>query len=100
MTAGSHDNVFEEDYLRCTNPDALAAMPAQVCEPAPRLDFRARRSLATDSFEGDLAVLLAALGRIGIHSVAVVDLTQPEIGIPVVKVVVPGLEGLSLTSVY
>jgi ribosomal protein S12 methylthiotransferase accessory factor YcaO len=30
---------------------------------------------------------------VGIRQVVVVDLTKPEIGLPVVRVVVPGLEG-------
>jgi ribosomal protein S12 methylthiotransferase accessory factor YcaO len=34
----------------------------------------------------------------GAESIVVVDLTQPRLGIPVVKVIVPGLEGV-VTSV-
>ena len=33
--------------------------------------------------------------RAGLHEAAAVDLTRPEIGIPVLRVVVPGLEGPS-----
>jgi ribosomal protein S12 methylthiotransferase accessory factor len=38
--------------------------------------------------------MLSALRGIGIESAVVVDLSRPDIGIPVVKIVVPGLEGL------
>jgi ribosomal protein S12 methylthiotransferase accessory factor len=57
--------------------------------------FDSRASLASDSFEEDLAILLSALRRSASTSVVVVDLTKPAINIPVVKVLVPGLEGLS-----
>ena len=41
----------------------------------------------------DIAVLLGMLQRAGLSQVLVFDLTQSEIGIPVVRVIVPGLEG-------
>ena len=37
--------------------------------------------------------MVGRLGRAGMEQVLVVDLTRPEFGIPVVRVVVPGLEG-------
>jgi ribosomal protein S12 methylthiotransferase accessory factor len=40
-----------------------------------------------------VAWLLDRLRSIGLEQAIVVDLTQPEFGIPVVRVVVPGLEG-------
>jgi ribosomal protein S12 methylthiotransferase accessory factor len=45
-----------------------------------------------DTFEQDLRTLLDALVGVGIEQVVAVDLTRPEFGIPVVRVVVPGLE--------
>jgi ribosomal protein S12 methylthiotransferase accessory factor len=37
---------------------------------------------------------------VGIDHVIVVDLTHDEVGIPVVRVIVPGLEGCSLLPNY
>ena len=45
-------------------------------------------------------MLLAALERTGIDSAVAVDLSRPEMGIPVVKLVVPGLEGDATKSSY
>jgi ribosomal protein S12 methylthiotransferase accessory factor len=59
----------------------------------PNCSFHDLPNLATDSFNEDLKVLVDALARIGIDEIAVVNLTRPDFGIPVVKVVVPGLEG-------
>ena len=41
----------------------------------------------------DIAHLLDAVRAVGVEQVVVVDLTRPGIGLPVARVVVPGLEG-------
>jgi ribosomal protein S12 methylthiotransferase accessory factor len=48
---------------------------------------------ATATFEDDVTVVLDRLIHAGLESVIVVDLTHPELQIPVVRVIVPGLEG-------
>ena len=58
----------------------------------PIRDFRRCPHQASDDFEEDLAFLLARLRRAGCEQVLVIDLTRAEIGLPVVRVVVPGLE--------
>ena len=42
----------------------------------------------------------ARLASVGIGEVVVVDLTKEEFGIPVVRVVIPGLEGVDSSSNY
>jgi YcaO-like protein with predicted kinase domain len=48
----------------------------------------------------DLAWIVGRLGAAGLPEVAVVDLTKEEHGIPVVRVVVPGLEAMSEAPGY
>jgi ribosomal protein S12 methylthiotransferase accessory factor len=91
--AGSRDDTFRDDYQGRVDEEDLWALWDEINNPEIKLPFGSRLSLATDSFEGDVEVILAALRRVGIESAVVVDLTKPEIGVPVVKVVVPGLEG-------
>jgi ribosomal protein S12 methylthiotransferase accessory factor YcaO len=50
-----------------------------------------RTSRATDTFESDISVLLDGLRGIGLTEAVVVDLTHAALGIPVIKMVVPGL---------
>ena len=50
--------------------------------------------------EEDLQDQLARLRRVGIDEVVAVDLTKPEFGIPVVRVVIPGLEGIDDSPEY
>ena len=46
----------------------------------------------TDDFQKDIRNIIEALKKQGLDRVIVVDLTREEIGIPVVRVIVPGLE--------
>ncbi len=62
-------------------------------QPPGRRDFRAIPSVAGETLADDLDAALACLGRAGLGRVICFDLTRPAIGIPVVRVIVPGLEG-------
>lgn len=48
-------------------------------------------ALATDTIDGDIEIALEKLRRVA-NRVIVVDLTREEIGIPVVRVIIPGFE--------
>ena len=90
--AGSRDDMFEAYDSLATEPEVLKVMVDELTTPPPTAAFSARRSRATETFEGDLEVLLSALRAVGLDSAIVIDLSKDEIGIPVVKVLVPGLE--------
>jgi YcaO-like protein with predicted kinase domain len=49
-------------------------------------------SLDNDDFLADIQHVMARLKAAGLERVIVVDLTRKEIGVPVVRVIVPGLE--------
>ncbi len=57
----------------------------------PTRTFRPVHGAATP--EADLDNALAALARAGCAQVACVDLSRPDIGIPVARIIVPGLRG-------
>lgn len=59
----------------------------------PARSFREVPTTNHDTMERDLAWSLGRLQAIGIRQVLAVDLTRPAIGLPVAKVVIPGLEG-------
>ena len=56
------------------------------------VEFAAMPSFDTDDFLTDIHHVTDRLGAAGLSRVIVVDLTRPEIGVPVVRVIVPGLE--------
>jgi ribosomal protein S12 methylthiotransferase accessory factor len=57
-----------------------------------RVDYNRIASCDSDDFLTDIRFVIEALGKQGLDRVIVVDLTREEIGIPVVRVIVPGLE--------
>ena len=89
LIAGSRDDLFREKYATFRAADRWPEIDATAC----RFDDRASRDGST--FEDDAATLLEDLRRTGIESVGVVDLTKKDVGIPVVRIVVPGLTGLN-----
>jgi ribosomal protein S12 methylthiotransferase accessory factor len=100
VIAASRDDNFPSQYRAQNDSRRMAAVRKAFFARPGTVDFAARPSVATPTVDGDLTVILGRLERAGIDTVAAVDLTQPELGIPVVKVVVPGLEYFSLFIGY
>jgi YcaO-like protein with predicted kinase domain len=93
--SGSRDDLLHDDYVQLRDPSLLKGMWEEIEEGRRgEIPLGTRENRATDSFEGDLRVLLDAIAAAGFDTVAVVDLSKQEIGIPVVRVVVPGLASM------
>jgi YcaO-like protein with predicted kinase domain len=89
--AGSRDDFFPFDYARATDEELLAEIWDEVTAPAAAaVDFADAPRLGRATFEDDVRMLLERLAAAGSDQVIVVDLSRPELGIPVVKVLVPG----------
>src|SRR6185436_5320000 len=91
--AGSRDDFMRHDYALNRDLALLEQIWQEITAASSdrRLDQQA--SLAGDTFEDDTRLLLDAVARVGVRQVVVVDLSREDVGIPVVKVIVPGLEG-------
>jgi YcaO-like protein with predicted kinase domain len=84
--AGARDDFFAHDYERASDPEMVAALWQQwtsPCDEPVAFDDLAALDAAT------LGDALAQLVR-GQRQVIAVDLTHPALGVPVVKVIVPG----------
>jgi ribosomal protein S12 methylthiotransferase accessory factor len=92
VISGSRDDMFPRDYHDAGGRAEHARTLATWREPAPTRAFTEAGPAVGDTLEQDLSTVLAALQACGIGSAVVVDLSVPQFGIPVVKVVVPGLE--------
>ena len=90
--AGSRDDITAAHYAPGTRRRRHTTAREIVEEHRPRLSFEDSPTLDSDSFERDLEAILSALAGAGIEEVLAVDLTKPSLRIPVVRVVVPGLE--------
>jgi ribosomal protein S12 methylthiotransferase accessory factor len=89
LIAGSRDDTTRHRLRLVRWSQARAAGREPVATVAPEL----ATSAATPTFEGDVHELVGRLDRIGCQRVVVLDLSHPELAVPVVKVHVPGLEG-------
>ena len=91
--AGGRDDFFPEDYRRATDRELLLDVWARYTGP-PDEPVDARDHPTPTARERTVEVVLDhLLGRLadaGTPEVLVVDLRQPALGVPVVKVLVPG----------
>jgi ribosomal protein S12 methylthiotransferase accessory factor len=87
VIAGVRDDLFWPLYETAPPP-----LPGLEAGDGPGKPFRSVPTGACEDLQDDVDVLLRRLEGIGLHSAIVVDLTKPAIGIPIVRVLVPGLE--------
>lgn len=92
--AGSRDDMSVTAYGSGHDMDTQASILAQMRAAAPARRFDQVPTFSSDSFAEDLSWALDRLRRAGIRQVVAVDLTKHELGIPVVRVIIPGLEAM------
>jgi len=90
--SGSRDDLGRSDYEHCLNFDLLQGDPARIEIRCSTRDFSVVPDFDGATFNDDVTWELNRLQSAGIDSVIVVDLTKAELGVPVVRVVLPGLE--------
>jgi ribosomal protein S12 methylthiotransferase accessory factor len=93
--SGTRDDLFPALYAPAARRRRAIQAQAWLREPARGRRFGEVSDLAADSPAVDLAQVLGRLRTAGLDEVVMVDLTKPAIGLPVVRVVVPGLAGPS-----
>lgn len=92
IIAGSRDDLFRRGFGQI-KMSAHRAFGNAVINPPATLDAGELSSEATDTFEGDIDVLLAKLRCAGLQQVVILDLSRLEFPFAVVRAIVPGLEG-------
>ena len=88
------------EYERLRDADLWEQHRAEWLAVRPTRPFTASPTWHAETFNEDVAWELDCLQAAGIQRVIVVDLTRPEFGLPVVRVIIPGLEALSGGSSY
>lgn len=91
--AGARDDMPRTEYDRHLDPSRHAQWKSRITGVAGTRNFAACPTRAAPTIEADLEHQLARLRAIGIEEAVAIDLTKAEFGIPVVRVVIPGLEG-------
>ena len=90
--AGIRDDLPPADYAETAQEKLGAALLDAASQAAEPRSFGDVPSLDTDDLAIDLRWEIERLRAGGIERVIAVDLTRPDFGIPVVRMVIPGLE--------
>ncbi len=91
--AGSRDDIGQSEYQTQNRNKRSQLGLAQTKRHEPIIRFDQSHSFNGEDMQQDLDYCLNQLTQVGLDQVYVVDLSQAEFGIDVVKVVIPGLEG-------
>ena len=98
--AGSRDDCFPSSYSVRSNFYSINRMIAQVESARPVRRYAQAPSFEFEYLEEDVTHELTRIASAGFTEILAVDLTKPYFGIPVVKVIVPGLEGYHKSPGY
>jgi YcaO-like protein with predicted kinase domain len=90
--AGSRDDLRPEEYEPKGIAQKYRFARRVVSGGGPERDFGSVPTWEFDSFEQDLQCLLDQLDAVGCNRVIAVDLSRPELGVSVVRIVIPGIE--------
>jgi ribosomal protein S12 methylthiotransferase accessory factor len=88
--SGARDDMLRQEYIDCRDPATLLFQRRRLGRKGSRR-FSEIPSFESDSFDEDVAWELDHLRRAGFDRVIVIDLARPELGLPVARVVIPGL---------
>jgi YcaO-like protein with predicted kinase domain len=91
IIAGTRDDLARSRYEQMGNP-LVAWQDPRWSEDHGVRSFSQAPTCDAETVDEDVTWLLDQLRRAGIQRVVVVDLTKPEFALPVVRVVIPGLE--------
>lgn len=93
VISGSRDDFRRDAYEEWLDPDRVRAIRHDVfCFKSTRR-FADVPNFDGETLEDDVEQELESMQKAGVRRVVMVDLTKPEFGLPVVRVIVPGLEG-------
>lgn len=98
--AGARDDMPRQGYEQFLDPKTHEVWRSAMTPRGSGRDFLDAPSYHGRSFEEDMRLQLGRLRSVGIEEVVVVDLTKPEFKIPVVRAIIPGLEGLDSSARY
>jgi YcaO-like protein with predicted kinase domain len=97
--SGARDDVVRGTYARHHYAGTLGRLRGELGAPRPRR-FGEAPDFESDTVDADVEWELDRLRAVGVRQVVAVDLTRNEFQLPVVRVIIPGLEGLHKVPGY
>jgi YcaO-like protein with predicted kinase domain len=92
VISGLRDDFRHDAYEQWLDPDAVRAIRQRMVVPATTRRFVDVPNRDGKTLEDDVEWELKCIRKAHIRRVVVIDLTKSEFGLPVVRVIVPGLE--------
>lgn len=92
---GARDDLRKIKYGEQNTDDQRAW---QFMPSTRKIRFSEVKTLFNEDILDDIKLLLSRLKGVGLPQAIIVDLTNPDIGIPVVRALVPGLETFKITK--
>lgn len=92
---GARDDLRKIKYGEQNTDDRRAW---QFMPSSRKIKFSEVKTFFNEDILDDIKLILSRLQAAGLSQVIIVDLTNPEIGIPVVRAIVPGLETFKITK--
>jgi ribosomal protein S12 methylthiotransferase accessory factor len=90
--AGTRDDLSAADYAEAPGAEIADVLLDALAREAGLTAFGDAPNFNHDDLGGDLRWALGRLAAIGLERVIAVDLTRPEFAVPVVRLIIPGLE--------
>ncbi len=98
--SGARDDLWRSDYDSFLDPETHKIWLSYMEKSWEGRPFDKIMSHRGETFEDDIAWQLDRLRAVGVNQAVAVDLTKPEFGIPVVRMIIPGLEGMDHSPKY
>ena len=92
---GARDDLRKIKYGEQNTDDRRAW---QFMTSTKKIRFSQVQTFFNEDILDDIKLILSRLKNVGLSQVIIVDLTNPDIGIPVVRAIVPGLETFKITK--
>lgn len=89
---GAREDATSADFRKQIGYERTKRLNKHWFETSSTEEFSHLKSNDSDDFLEDVRFMLTQLERAGLEKAIVVNLTREEIGVPVVRVIVPGLE--------
>jgi ribosomal protein S12 methylthiotransferase accessory factor YcaO len=92
---GARDDLRKIKYGEQNTDDRRAW---QFMQSTKKIKFSQVKTFFNEDILDDIKLILSRLKDVGLSQVIIVDLSNPDIGIPVVRAIVPGLETFKITK--
>lgn len=89
---GAREDATTADFRKKIGYERTKRLNRYWFECETEIDFNSIPNGDTDDFRDDIRAVISKLAKAGLGRVIVADLTREDLGVPVVRVIVPGLE--------